>query len=409
MPECILHIGTRKTGSSSLQSTLFEARDTLQADHDITYYDGALNHSSQCPAFMAEPMAYEQFKFMGISHVADARRYARDCLAQLDASIAGLQTNRFVLSGEGFSVMKSGDVETLAGFLRQRFQKIRIIVYVRDPFGYAISEAQELIKRGATWDDIRRDSGTGDDPDWNSADIGAPYRFWIEKYQNAFGPEAVEIRPFDRGKLIDGDLVNDFLQGVLNLPAGAVEIQRKNESISPQACYILAALNASVPLFIGNHLNPDRAKSLSEQFERIPGTGKLAHPVLDMDMIARTTANDVQWLCATTNGQINFDLTPPTPKTETLMDFDVDAIGQLLNEQTLERERLAANARLFRELWLLGSNLSTDMTPLENQIKHSRDPEFLRRAAASLNKAGLAELSKAARQKAHKLDPKRAA
>jgi len=300
LPACYLHVGMLKTATSSLQHTLAASREVLLA-RGINYFPGAVNHSH-----LLIPLIRQ-----GPDHEPHA-----ECLRRnFDAEMARNECSKVVFSGEALSQLAPPEVKVLHDFLGRRFSRIRIIIYVRDPYGYASSAAQERIKRGvATFSTLREQPP-------------APrYRFLIEKYRRAFGAENTDIRRFHLEAWARGNIYADFCEAIGESPdlAGRLKIVEGNRSLSGPAVQILEAINRKFPATSDGVMSSQR-RAINQACEKQKG----APFQLDdesLTKLGRRIGDDVAWLKTATAGQIDFTASRPPPPPSGLAKLEPDEL-----------------------------------------------------------------------------------
>ena len=127
-----------------------------------------------------------------------------------------IRKRNIIISGEDISVLRPYEVQKLKADLFKYSQKIKVIVYVRDPISYIQSDFQEFVRQGIN---LLR----------------------IEPFINYFGLENVYIKSYTPSQLYKQDIVEDFSNflGIFAPQKGA----RDNASLSTGAVRILYQLN----------------------------------------------------------------------------------------------------------------------------------------------------------------------
>jgi len=207
-----LHIGSHKTGTSSIQSFLRNNVDILIKKYDLTYYTPAI----------------WPLKFIERKPDVDLR---------LDGfnSLKGIKTNRVIISHENYSWLSNAeDLKALHNKLMNYAESVKIIVYLRRQDSLAISQKQE----GTKWLDnsVAYGHEISALPTKLTSYASHYLDFYsrVEKWASAFGEENIIIKLFQTDTLLNGDVVDDFLN-VLNISAkdnGFKSVGRVNESLS---------------------------------------------------------------------------------------------------------------------------------------------------------------------------------
>ncbi len=188
----VLHIGDPKTGSSSIQEVL---RHKLWQSPQVT-----LDYPDQSNAFplanaLSDPKQADQ----------RAARYGRlaEWLAASRADLAVVSADQF------FRVDPQALRDTLAEFLPDYVENLRIIAYVRPHANRLVSAFMQRSKAGLYLGDMetffKRTQGEG----------LLRYAPRFQRWQGTFGSRFT-LRPLIRSQLRDGDVVSDFLHFALN-------------------------------------------------------------------------------------------------------------------------------------------------------------------------------------------------
>ncbi len=276
----ILHIGTHKTGTTFLQGQLHGQREAL-AGQGVHYLADGPNHSWMYLAFCEAPEIEHGAMRLGLIGRAEARAWAarrRDLLLEEIASCAQRQ---ILISAEELCRLSGPSVERLISLLREHAERIDVICCVRDMFGYAISDAQESIKGGLTWEQALR------------ASTQSNFRAALEHYSRQLGRHAVTVFPFRRSA--SRDVLADFAEAL------GVDLQKvdaavdANVSLSAEAAFILSEINREYPPFLSDRPNPDRAVIPSIWLDHI-GQSPFAIPHETLAEVRRTLQGDYDWL-----------------------------------------------------------------------------------------------------------------
>jgi hypothetical protein len=191
--ELIIHFGTHKTGSTSIQRTLHRNLRT----RDVTYLHFGRANSS---IFIKQAFGASgndrptHLEALTQAEIAAQTKRTREEIAH---KIGSLSCTKAVLSAEVISQFKPHQINSLLDFLRPYASSIRAIGYVRSPKGYTESVIQQRVKRRPA-DHFERSR------------VDILYRRIIETFDQAIGKENVEVIQFDRRSLKNGCVVKDI-------------------------------------------------------------------------------------------------------------------------------------------------------------------------------------------------------
>lgn len=209
-----LHIGIHKTGSSSLQQFLSVNHQQLASlgylypMHPDYYWRGEASHSflahslrQQRPHYLPENVSYNATK-----------AYSR-----LTQDFDSLHHKDMILSSEHFSLFYSNaDVQLLADELYKVAKCIKVYVYLRRQ-DYAI---EANYKQGLRSKAFNCDFATYVKRTLDSEYFRYDYASMVANYGEHFGIDNVTARIYERSKLINGSVIDDFLTllGLKNTP-----------------------------------------------------------------------------------------------------------------------------------------------------------------------------------------------
>jgi hypothetical protein len=253
MKKLILHIGTYKTGTSYLQTVLASNRKSLSSK-GIYYPSGSfVNHSVNFfPLFDHRERlnAFTIAKFGQISKdeiLANCKKYWIREFEKFKSSNA----HTFIISAELLCKLSEKSICTMRDFIMPYFDEIKILCYARGVKSLLVSTIQELLKNGSI--SLDRAPAVIE----NFMDIKST----VQAYESAFGENQVVVRPFDKNRMRNHDLLCDFMHIIL--PNRSIEMNlnhiSSNTSLGHNSAVFLSEYNKVYPLHdkMGN-LNVDR-------------------------------------------------------------------------------------------------------------------------------------------------------
>jgi hypothetical protein len=282
----ILHIGTVKTGTSSIQESMGSARDTL-LKHNI-YYPSIqpYNHIfSFPPIFVDDPGKIDWFhrKLLPDENKdTKIQGYSRDWLKEF---MTCDRNDDFVISAEHLTApfFVKDAVERLKEFVEPYFEEVTVIAYVRHYDSWIASEVQQAVKNGFS----RGDSVLDMARNMQNCPPLMSYQKSLQKWVSVFGRDAIVVRPFDPRSFYNQSLLADFLHAC-DLPVDDISIPeiRVNESISNHAVAFLQKYNQTYPVFIDGSINSNRG--LARHGIPIHMYNKLAYEKFKLDLVYST-------------------------------------------------------------------------------------------------------------------------
>ena len=241
----IVHIGSEKTGSTSIQDFMDRNGDLLK-QNNCGFFRSAgyisncklVNYCQKTPNVIVGNM--QQLRDDDADILAWKKKFykvhTRDIL-KFQKSTDGDST--VLYSSEHFQsrVTDPDDIQNLKTFLETFFDKVKIVVYLRRQDLLAMSAHNTSIQGGATQRfDINRVSIAGLYYDYNQL---------LDRWAAVFGKPNITVRVFEKNRLHNGNVVDDFCQVVgLTLPDSNQYVNvNSNERLSVTAQEMLLRFN----------------------------------------------------------------------------------------------------------------------------------------------------------------------
>jgi hypothetical protein len=263
--QCWLHIGTEKTGTTSIQGFLATNRDKL-LKRGFLYpkSPGSTNHLGLACYGQDDGRFDGVRRALKVSTTQDVARYRARLLAELDREIAKSNASAVVFSNEHLSsrLVSRAEVLRIKNLCDRYARHTRVIVYLRNQIEFLVSRYIEAVKGGSTHPfPFPVSSGVARLMDYES--LLAPWR-------DSFGLENLSVRRFETDDFCGGDLLADF-EMQIGIPASTLDrIGRRNQALNAEAIEFLRRFNKHVPHMIAKRRNPERGKivSLLEQLKQ---------------------------------------------------------------------------------------------------------------------------------------------
>lgn len=266
MANLILHIGSEKTGTTSIQHFLMANSDKLFAKEYFIpqFLDpwGQGNH--WLLAFMCYPPGFtdELVTSAILDKLLSPAEVRRDTDAMLKSYISKHGNKTWVISTEHLHsrLCSIEDLYRLRSTLNDLFDSVKIIIYIRHPLQSAISLWSTGVYYGQT------------DRVLPSPEALAPilnYHLVLSRWISVFGRSSINVRIYDRSKLVNGDVIDDFCSFIsLDNIDSLAKPEQMNTSMSHRAISILSRLNARLPEqgSGGTNLERDRLAGLVKQY-----------------------------------------------------------------------------------------------------------------------------------------------
>jgi hypothetical protein len=226
---CILHIGSGKTGSSSIQEALSLAL-TNQSNQSFCYPEVGALHNNQLfrLAFCKLEQSPINIRERYNCNEVDFHVWQQSIRDEFYCKTRG--QHDVIISSEFLFHSDAEEALKICSFLEEcGFSRIQVIGYVRKPSDYFLSVAQQALKSRQNLPDINRRV------------------YNVSKALNTWSNLAItaEFREFSRTRLYNQDVVEDFFASIgLNLDQHVIRgLKRRNESISPEAIQAIQDLH----------------------------------------------------------------------------------------------------------------------------------------------------------------------
>jgi hypothetical protein len=227
MKQCILHVGMSKTGTTSIQESLYYDL----SDPAFRYIDlGQVNHvAAMTTLFSDTPENSYVHRRMGRS-AQQVAQYRVQLLYELDKHLAATDVGvQSILSAEYCWGMRWMEYERVRKFMADRGYIVRIIAYVRPWKPWLESSFQQRLQAGLSSFQVSPASHSKID-----------YRERIETLETVFGSEHVQVFKYEPSTFLEGCVVRHFCQQVgIHFDAG--RIRRANGSLTLPAVQLLYA------------------------------------------------------------------------------------------------------------------------------------------------------------------------
>lgn len=251
-----IHIGTEKTGTTTIQDFLESNLARLaEAGYATLPGMGERNQTRLAAYAMTDDGRqtdlHVQYGLTGpAEREAFEARVEEDLAAELEAQA---DCHSLIVSSEHLqSRVRSGEgVAKLKALLERHVKQVRIIVYLRRQDRMAVSAFSTRFKAGNLGTDVF------------PAKPDLPHYFdhaaLLERWSGVFGRETMVVRIFEPGRLIAGDLIADFSDALGLELSEAYEVPKThNRSLNAAALRFLAEFNKHAPRIVDGRIDTSR-------------------------------------------------------------------------------------------------------------------------------------------------------
>ena len=236
----ILHVGMPKTGTSSIQETLFHGLN----DPRFRYIAlGAANGSRAIQCLVGDqPLVGHLHEAQGIDADRMRQRATQFRQSWERQALRARQSGAIpIISAEDCWFLNRNELLRLRSMLEDMGFRARVVTYLRPPLAWVSSMFQELLKSGHR----RFADQLLVVPPKVAADpqvFGCDYLHRLRLIEDVFGKDALTLRAFRRESLEGGCVVTDFCR-CTGVRVSARSIRRVNDGMSLDATRFLYAYN----------------------------------------------------------------------------------------------------------------------------------------------------------------------
>lgn len=245
MRRLLLHIGTEKTGTSSIQRFLLRNRPFLAAQGfhtPLCLADGAGNHS-WLPLLAYDDERVDDLTRRWLPAGSDRRAVIAAQTRALGREIEAQPEGTWILSSEHLQsrLTSEREIVRLRQVLEPLFASITLVLYLRQPIATAVSLWSTAVQCGHPWMELPL-------PSTPYCHNLCDHRATIQRWQAGFPGSPLRVRLFQRTELEGGDSVHDFCAtaGIRPQRHGRPE-RRRNTTLSHRGILLCATLNTLLP------------------------------------------------------------------------------------------------------------------------------------------------------------------
>lgn len=255
---CILHVGTEKTGSTSIQRFLGLNRESLEqggiyVPRCLTPFadEKLFNHAALSAIVRQDDADLDDIdQLLGLLRKSDRPAFAAAALEDLRSEIRlKPDCGTFVLSSEHIHsrVFPSGRLEVLREVLQPHFDQITVVVYLRDQYEMARSLINTALRRGISVQHCIPILEGFEEPD-PVLGVSRGYfdlKSFVEALAASFGRQNLRVRLFPE-KLPPPHLIADFCKAASLTVTDPNYPLRENASFTAAGSHLFQRVNEIV-------------------------------------------------------------------------------------------------------------------------------------------------------------------
>jgi len=243
--KAIIHIGSQKTGTKTIQLFLDNNHEELKERGVFP----ARGPASDCHVNLKRAVLtqddYESFPFFPLMQLFFDKKKAatlnqnelwEKCRHSIVANCS--HEHIVIFSNEGFSIFSEKEVKRVKELLHSLFDDVTVILYLRRQPEFHISLYSTMVQLGLGWSffDYINDSGVR---------VFSDYRKLVERW-SVFGKDKIRIRIFDKQEFHEHDLLSDFANTAGFDIAGLQRVEYQNISMNSAETECLRLLNTQM-------------------------------------------------------------------------------------------------------------------------------------------------------------------
>src|SRR5436190_12433898 len=199
--QCWLHIGTEKTGSTSIQTFLAQNRAALLSRGSIYPQSaGAKQHYSLVAFSLDDDRSDSTRLMLGIGTRIRLEDFRRQLLDSLKTELAASSAVTAVFSNELLStrLQRPSEITRMKALCDALAGHTTVIVYIRNQADFLVSRYTNVIWEGGTAEfNFRARAAIAD------------YALLLDRWSQIFGRENVIVRRFEPADFAGNDLIGD--------------------------------------------------------------------------------------------------------------------------------------------------------------------------------------------------------
>jgi hypothetical protein len=237
-PDLVLHIGSGKTGTSSIQRLMRRNRGLL-LEHGVLFPSspGPRRHVRFGLYFKTDDELVETRPYRSQGHPSP-QAFRETFRTELFAEIEEARPGTVLISDEALYGSDNASLSRLRAFTDAHAGRLRLVCYLRRQDDHLVSRYQQVVKTGETRTLAER---TAELDHTKTYDYAARLDTWARLLE----PDAFVVRRFEKGAFVHDSLYADFLDAAgLDVPPDALrEVASQNESLDAESVEFLRLLN----------------------------------------------------------------------------------------------------------------------------------------------------------------------
>ncbi len=267
--KAFIHIGTEKTGTTTIQNFLAKNRQKLLT-HGYLYPNspGKTNHF-RLAIFASDATKFlDIHQFLKLDTIEKVNRFKTNFPDKLNQELALYDCENVIFSSEHCSsrLIDEQEIVRLKNLLANFFDDLEVIIYLRRQDKFLASTYSTAIRSGKTYS-----FGIP-----SKAMIETRYNYYniLNKFAKVFGTNKITVRLFESSQMFNHDLIEDFMNTIgLEADNSYYPVSNLNTSLDVYSLEYIRLLNKNLKKIIKHnpekHINKiiKRLENYSDQYQ----------------------------------------------------------------------------------------------------------------------------------------------
>lgn len=250
----ILHIGTEKTGTTSIQDQLYINRKLLKKNK-VLYPESFKfsNHIEMAVCFQSFNPNSELYSVLGLEVNAEkVSEFKSDFLKKLNKEILDSNCDTVIISNEHLHsrIKSTVEIDEIYKWAYSIFSDVNIVVYLRQQFDLAVSHFSTTLKTGGKTTNVLP----------QNAEKNSYYNYYmlINLWHSKF--KKIIVNRFEKKALINESVVDDFVYKNINEIQcnNLIKNKNSNKSLGAKSLSFLYHINKTEPFIKEGKINSNR-------------------------------------------------------------------------------------------------------------------------------------------------------
>lgn len=245
--KAILHLGTEKTGTSTVQKTFAQNRDALISQGFYFMRSTGNGNDRKLAVYCYDEDQYDDFhRSNGVNTYEKKIEFEKAFVKNFEEEISNIPSHvhTVIFSSEHFHsrLQRESQRKKLRALLCRFFGEFLLVSYLRPQVNMAVSHYSTMLKTKGT------QSLSEYIKQCQPKKYYYDYWFFLTGWEKSFPGSDFCVRVFDKKVMAEGDVVSDFC-GIIGLNVWKLEKARDaNESVTPTGQELLRIINSKMPV-----------------------------------------------------------------------------------------------------------------------------------------------------------------